>query len=134
MFGEVPVFSETSPALVTRLVGLCSLKFRIFILYLYLYLTVGENLFTAPGKREEALSYNEFAIGVHKDEKCSLLVGHLPIEISNLFYHFLKKSSENKIIVKITGRREREIGLIVPANFVYITKDKNCSIILEAKL
>ena len=96
--------------------------------------TVGENLFTAPDKREEALSYNEFAIGVHKDEKCSLLVGHLPIEISNLFYHFLEKSSENKIIVKITGKREREIGLIVPANFVYITKDKNCSIILETKL
>ena len=96
--------------------------------------TVGENLFTAPDKREEALSYNEFAIGVYKDEKCSLLVGHLPIEISNLFYHFLEKSSENKIIVKITGKREREIGLIVPANFVYITKDKNCSIILEAKL
>ena len=96
--------------------------------------TVDENLFTAPDKREEALSYNEFAIGVYKDEKCSLLVGHLPIEISSLSYHFLKKSSENKIIVKITGKREREIGLVVPANFVYITKDKNCSIILEAEL
>ena len=60
--------------------------------------TVGENLFTAPDKREEALSYDEFAIGVYKDEKCSLLVGHLPIEISSLSYHFLKKSSENKII------------------------------------
>ena len=64
----------------------------------------------------------------------SLLVGHLPIEISSLSYHFLKKSSENKITVKITGKREREIGLVVPANFVYIAKDKNCSIILEAKL
>ena len=46
----------------------------------------------------------------------------------------LKKSSENKIIVKITGKKEREIGLVVPANFVYITKDKNCSIIMEAEL
>ena len=36
--------------------------------------------------------------------------------------------------MKITGKREREIGLVVPANFVYITKDKNCSIILEAEL
>ena len=96
--------------------------------------TVGENLFTAPDKREKALSYDEFAIGVYKDEKCSLLVGHLPIEISSLSYHFLKKSSENKIIVKITGKRVREIGLVVPANFVYITKDKNCSIILENEL
>ena len=96
--------------------------------------TVGENLFTAPDKREEALIYDEFAIGVYKEEKCSLLVGHLPIKISSLSYHFLKKSSENKIIVKIMGKRERVIGLVVPANFVYITKDKNCSIILEAKL
>ena len=64
----------------------------------------------------------------------SLLVGHLPIEISSLSYHFLKKLVESKIIVKIMGKREREIGLVVPANFVYIAKDKNCSIILEAKL
>ena len=96
--------------------------------------TVGENLFTALNKREEALSYDEFAIGVCKDEKCRLLVGHLPIEISSLSYHFLKKSSENKIIAKITGKRERDIGLVVPANFVYISKDKNCSIILEDEL
>ena len=32
------------------------------------------------------------------------------------------------------GKRQREIGLVVPATFVYITKDKNCSIILEATL
>ena len=88
--------------------------------------TVGENLFTAPDRREEGLSDNEFAIDIYKDEKCSLLVRHLPIEISSLSYHFLKKSSENKIIVKITGKREREIGLVVPANFAYINKDKNC--------
>ena len=95
---------------------------------------VGDNLFTAQDKREEALSYDEFAISIYKDEKYSLLVQHLLMEISGLSYRFLKKSSENKIIVKIKGKREIEIGLVVPANFVYITKDKNCSIILEAKL
>ena len=36
--------------------------------------------------------------------------------------------------MKITGKRERGIGLVVPANFVYITKDKNSSITLEATL
>ena len=96
-------------------------------------ITVGENLFTAPDKREEGL-YDEFAVGVYKDEKCSLLVEHLPIEISSLSYHFLKKSSENKIIVKNTEKRGKKIGLVVPANFAYITKDKNCSIILKTKL
>ena len=98
--------------------------------------SVGENLFTPPKKRGEALSYNEFAIGVYKDENCRLLVGHLLvglIKISRLSYYFLKKSSENKIILKITGKREREIGLVVSANFVCITKDKSYSIILEAE-
>ena len=93
--------------------------------------SVGENLFTPPKKRGEALSYNEFAIGVYKDENCRLLVGL--IKISRLSYYFLKKSSENKIILKITGKREREIGLVVSANFVCITKDKSYSIILEAE-
>ena len=92
--------------------------------------TVGENLFAAPDKKEDVISY----IGIYKDEKCSLLLGHLPIEISNLSLHFLKKSAEDKIIVKITRKREREIGLVVSANFVYITKDKNCSIISETQL
>ena len=45
--------------------------------------TVDENLFTAPDKREEVLSYDQFAIGVYKDEKCNLMVEHLPIEISS---------------------------------------------------
>ena len=72
--------------------------------------TVGENLFSAPDKREEALSYDEFAISVYKGEKCSFLVGQLLIEISSLSYHFLKNSSENKIVVKIVVKREREIG------------------------
>ena len=56
--------------------------------------TVGENFFTAPDKREKRLNYDEFAMGIYKDEKCSLQIGYLPIDISSLFYHFLKKSSE----------------------------------------
>ena len=35
--------------------------------------------------------------------------------------------------MKITEKREREIGLAAPVNFVYITKGKNYSIILEAE-
>ena len=53
--------------------------------------TVGENFSTALDMREEALSCYEFAISIYKDEKCTLLVGHLPIEISSLSYRFLKK-------------------------------------------
>ena len=76
--------------------------------------TIGKNLFTATDKSEETLSYNEFAINVYKNKKCSLLVGHLLVEISSLSYNFPKKSSENKIIVKIMGNREGEIGLSQP--------------------
>ena len=36
--------------------------------------------------------------------------------------------------MKITGKREKETNLVVSANFAYITKDKNFSIILEAEL
>ena len=36
--------------------------------------------------------------------------------------------------MKITGERERGIGLVVPAIFAYITKDTNYSIILETEL
>ena len=53
--------------------------------------TVGENLFTAPDKRKETLSYDGFDFGVYEDEKCSLLFGHIPIDISSLSYHFLKR-------------------------------------------
>ena len=76
--------------------------------------TIGKNLFTATDKSEETLSYNEFAINVYKNKKCSLLVGHLLVEISSLSYNFLKKSSENKTIVKIMENREGEIGLSQP--------------------
>ena len=51
--------------------------------YGYPLSTVDENLFTAPNKREEVLSYDQFAIGVYKDEKCNLMVEHFPIEISS---------------------------------------------------
>ena len=52
--------------------------------------TIGKNLFTATDKSEETLSYNEFAINIYKNKKCSLLVGHLLVEILGLSYNFLK--------------------------------------------
>ena len=58
--------------------------------------TVGENLFTAPEKREKVFNYDEFAISVCNDEKCGLLVGYLPIKISSLCYHFLKRHQKTK--------------------------------------
>ena len=66
---------------------------------------VGETLNTKPDNRDEVKDYNKFAIGVFKD----LLVGHVPIKISSLRYHFLNNNEHN------TGKRNQEAGLVVPA-------------------
>ena len=67
------------------------------------------------------------------------LVGHVPVELSSLIYHFLNTSSENRMTVEVTGKRKREVGLILPAKFNALAKDqkqrkfwtKNC---LKGKL
>ena len=52
------------------------------------------------------------------------LVGHVPVELSSLIYHFLNASSENRMTFEVTGKRKREVGLVVPAKFNALTKDK----------
>ena len=52
------------------------------------------------------------------------LVGHVPVELSSLINHFLNASSENRMTVEVTGKRKREVGLVVPAKFNALTKDK----------
>ena len=85
---------------------------------------VGEKLFAAPDPREEGREYNKSAVGLYK-------VGHVPIEISSLCYHFLKKSKTNHLNALITGKRQREAGLVVPAEYSFATDDKKCAELLE---
>ena len=94
---------------------------------------VGEKLFAAPDPSEEASrEYDKFAVGLYKeDNDQKLLVGHVPIEISSLCYHFLKKSKTNNLNAVITGKGQREVGLIVPAKYSFETDDKKCVEILE---
>ena len=54
-------------------------------------------------------------------KKKKLLVEHIPIEISSLCFHFLNQNVGNKIKAVITGKRHREIGLVVPAKLVFLT-------------
>ena len=51
-----------------------------------------------------------------KDE--DFLVGHLPIELSKLTTQFLKSDKNNTMVAKVTGKRKRELGLVVPAKFL----------------
>ena len=98
---------------------------------------VGEKLFAAPDPRDEAREYDKFAVGLYKEENDQkLLVGHVPIEISSLCYHFLKKSKTNTLNAVITGKRQREVelGLVVPVKYSFETDDKKCAEILEKEL
>lgn len=44
--------------------------------------------YTKPDKRQESNDYLSFAIDVYKD----LFVGHVPVEMSSLCYHFLNNN------------------------------------------
>ena len=60
----------------------------------------------SPTREEEAKEYDKFSIGIYKDEDHRILVGHIPIEISSLCFHFLNQSPDNRINATITGKRE----------------------------
>jgi hypothetical protein len=51
------------------------------------------------------------------------LAGHVPIELPRLLKNFLGASTENKLFAKVTGKRKREIGLVVPARFSAVTTE-----------
>ena len=93
--------------------------------------TIGEMLEAASDDREEAKEYNKYAVGLCKRD---LLVEHIPIEISSLCFHFINQGPGNKIKALITGKRRREIGLVVPAKLIFITNNKRFSEVLENKL
>ena len=45
------------------------------------------------------------------------MVGHAPVELSSLLYHFLNADSKNAIKVSVIVKRKRDIGLVVPAKY-----------------
>ena len=80
------------------------------------------------------LSVRSF-IGIFKtnqDDEC--LVGHVPIEISSLLYHFLREDKSNSINVKVIGKRKREVGLAIPATFIAHTENQRTAEIFNTEL
>ena len=73
--------------------------------------TIREMLEAASDGREEAKKYDKYAVGLYKNY---IVVGHIPIEISNLCFHFINKDSENKIKALTTGKEQRKSRLLVP--------------------
>ena len=71
-------------------------------------------------KRGEAMEYDKNAICVYRtpsESEQKMLVGHVPIELSSLMNNFLKANDSNKLVAKVSGKRKREVGLVVPAKF-----------------
>ena len=89
---------------------------------------IGEMLEAASDDREEAKEYDKNAVGLYKKD---ILVGHIPIEISSLCFHFISQDPRNKIKELTTGKRQREIGFVVPAKLIFITNNKRFSEVLE---
>ena len=87
----------------------------------------GEQLKSMKDDREEAKDHDENAIGIYKinAEAEDLLVGHIPCEISKPIHCFLKTDKFNFVVAIVTGKRKREMGLVVPARFKYMAKKKN---------
>lgn len=97
----------------------------------------GEQLICKTDPREEAQTYDKFALGIYKQtvDGENILVGHVPIELSQLLNHFLTTGDKRKSIkVEVTGKRKREIGLVVPVKYTAMTEDKRFAQILLEKL
>ena len=70
--------------------------------------------------KKEAKDYDNHSVGIFKlssEKGKKTLVGHIPIELSSLIDYFLKAEETNRVIAEMTGKRKREVGLVVPAKF-----------------
>ena len=56
-------------------------------------------------------------------EESKQLIGHIPIEISQLISYFLEAATTNTMTAVVTGKRKRKIGLVVPAKYVAYTEN-----------
>ena len=62
------------------------------------------------------------------------LIGYAPLELSSLLYHFLNSDQKNFIRATVTGKRKREIGLVVSAKYDCYTKDKRTFSVLDEEI
>ena len=83
------------------------------------------------------MEYDKNAIGVYRtpsESEQKMLVAHVPIELSSLVNNFLKANDSNKLVAKVSGKRKREVGLVVPAKFKALTKEYRLAKILDEQL
>lgn len=98
---------------------------------------INEVLQCEEDTRAEAKEYDANAIGVYvmkTDDANKTLAGHVPIELSQLLSYFLQANAENQLAAQVTGKRKREVGLVVPAKFTAFTPKLRKARILEREL
>ena len=96
---------------------------------------MNEKLTGKEDDRDEAKANDRFAIGIFKPVAENLqLVGHAPIELSALLFHFLNNEEGNVLNAYPTGKRFREIGLSVPARYRALTRNKKTASVLMEEL
>ena len=76
------------------------------------------------------LGYFEF--GCNDAE--TMLIGHVPIELSMLLSRFLKASEKNAVEVIVCGKHRQEVGLVIPVHNRARTKSRSHCKILDREL
>ena len=97
--------------------------------------SISESVISRENGLTWRLSSVRSSIGIFKinhDEERS--VGHVPIEISSLLYHFLREDKSNPIKVKVIGKRKREVGVVIPATFITHTENQRTAEIFDTEL
>lgn len=80
---------------------------------------------------KEAIANDKYAAELDRSDQ---LVGHIPIEISSLMYHFLNESNENRIEGMVIQKVMREFDLAVPVEYTAVTTCKMTTIIFLSEL
>ena len=61
-------------------------------------------------------------------------MGHVPIELSSLLHYFLEADDKNHLICQVTGKRKREVGLVIPTKYFAYTKMKRIAETLDREI
>ena len=93
---------------------------------------LGEALTIKKDTREEALNYDVHALGVYRSN--DILAGHVPIELSRILDFFIQSDEQNYVEARVSGKRKREVGLVVPAKYTAHTKSTRLASILHVEL
>ena len=96
---------------------------------------MGQVLGCKRDMRAEAQEHDSNAIGAYiiSNQK-ETLARHVPIELSRLLKNLIEAKAGNKLSARVTGKRKREVGLVVPAKFSALTSELRIARILKNEL